>query len=1136
MRTPACIFVVFTSLLLNFSCAKHDRKKTEIFKFNQAIKLAPDTVTIKPTIVYLKTRPAPTIFKVISKPASFTISSSNKKLGDRVFCQTKPFSFFQTMQNYNIEQGLSSSVMFNGCVDKDGNLWFGSIGGGAMKFDGKNFTAYTTASGLIHDGVYSVFQDSYNNYWFSTQGGASRYDGKHFTNFTTAQGLPNDVVFNVFEDSRKNIWLSTINGGVSCYNGRTFLNYTTQQGLANNVVYRTIEDNNGNIYCGTDSGISVLYRNSSSFTYFGPKEKLSVWTAVKDKNGDLWFGSNNGLLRFEKPGFKSEKLAIIKYTTAQGLLSNDINCFMQSKDGSYWIGTDAGLSCWEKNNQDPGNFHITNYTVTQGLTNTVVKSILEDSDRNIWIGTLGGGIFRLDKGGKVFSMYGNAPGLVNNMSGGKIFEDRNNNLWFCGDNGMSKLSADKKQIITYTFNSVEGAANISSIVQDKEGNFWFCNAGDGLYYFNPSKNRMVLYSSGQGLPDNGVYQLCMQKDGNLFMLTGSGISSFNGKKFTNYSSSLFNYCFVDRKQNIWIGSDSGLIRFDGSTFINYSKQQGLSFAVFSINEDSFGNLWLGTNHGGVSRFDGSSFLNFNIADKLTDNVGDCVAIDKQGRIWIGTPKGISLFKNFDKVNKSMLQEDFLNASNNYSNAYLITHYFLPHFENYNDQTGYPFREIYFLTATHDDLIWGAGSDKIISFNYSKIHKNFNPQKVLIQDVKINDEYICWSDLAQSNKTAHNNSISSCVTDEVTLFGKRLSTQEIDTLKKKYGDIKFDGIAALYPVPLNLVLPHNHNNITFDFMAVEPANSQLVKYQYMLQGYDKDWSVPENKTSVTYGNIYEGTYTFLVKAKSVDGIWSSPISYTFKVLPPWYRTWWAYCLYAIELIFLIMQMIRWRTRTLTKEKAILEEKLQMQNAVINERLRISRDLHDDIGSTLGSISIYSEVAKNRSAKNENAEEAIAKIGNASRELIDKMSDIVWSVNPNNETFEQLINRMQVFAAIMLTPHEILYTIEANEQVKHLKLTTEERKNIYLIYKEAIHNIIKYAQCSQVEIKMLLQAHEFIMSIKDNGKGFDINEVQETGSLNSNGIKNMQARAASINAQLDINSTVNEGTSIIFCMKI
>lgn len=207
------------------------------------------------------------------------------------------------------------------------------------------------------------------------------------------------------------------------------------------------------------------------------------------------------------------------------------------------------------------------------------------------------------------------------------------------------------------------------------------------------------------------------------------------------------------------------------------------------------------------------------------------------------------------------------------------------------------------------------------------------------------------------------------------------------------------------------------------------------------------------------------------------------------------------------------------------------KLQSQQEMLNERLRISRELHDDIGSTLGSISIYSEVAKSRSEKKENADEAVVKIGNASRELIDKMSDIVWSLNPNNESFEQLLNRIQVFAAMMLTPHGILYTIDSDEHVKYLKLTTEERKNIYLIYKEAIHNIIKYAECTQVEIKILLGSEEFVMSVKDNGKGFDANELNKTNeSLGGNGIRNMQARAAIINARLSINSNKSAGTSV------
>lgn len=226
----------------------------------------------------------------------------------------------------------------------------------------------------------------------------------------------------------------------------------------------------------------------------------------------------------------------------------------------------------------------------------------------------------------------------------------------------------------------------------------------------------------------------------------------------------------------------------------------------------------------------------------------------------------------------------------------------------------------------------------------------------------------------------------------------------------------------------------------------------------------------------------------------------------------------------------MARLRMEYESEKKEKELILLKKENEQALLNERLRISRDLHDDMGSTLGSISIYSEVAKNRMAKNENAEEAIAKIGNASRELIDKMSDIVWSINPENENLQHLVNRIQVYAAVMLPPHEIFYSIKTDEKLKKRKLEAEERKNIYLIYKEAVHNIIKYAACSKVEITLFLDNDEFIMTIKDNGKGFEMDTINLNKSLDNNGLKNMKTRSESINAAFSIHSIINAGTTI------
>jgi signal transduction histidine kinase len=229
------------------------------------------------------------------------------------------------------------------------------------------------------------------------------------------------------------------------------------------------------------------------------------------------------------------------------------------------------------------------------------------------------------------------------------------------------------------------------------------------------------------------------------------------------------------------------------------------------------------------------------------------------------------------------------------------------------------------------------------------------------------------------------------------------------------------------------------------------------------------------------------------------------------------------------------------RTLELEQSLEEryqlmKKVESQEALLKERLRISRELHDDIGSTLGSISIYSEVAKKRTAKKENTYEVLSKIGHASRELIDKMSDIVWSLNPNNESFEQLQNRMQTFAAMILTTRNIRYHFMADEELKRTQFTGAQRKAIFLIFKEALHNIVKYADCKNTRITLSLSNNDLVMTIKDDGKGFDVSQASsnaisaEDESLGGNGIKNMHARADDMSAKLCIQSEINKGTTI------
>jgi class 3 adenylate cyclase len=257
------------------------------------------------------------------------------------------------------------------------------------------------------------------------------------------------------------------------------------------------------------------------------------------------------------------------------------------------------------------------------------------------------------------------------------------------------------------------------------------------------------------------------------------------------------------------------------------------------------------------------------------------------------------------------------------------------------------------------VFWIAtGSDKtgLVRFDYKAIHKNSTPPTVVIQSIRVNEENICWYDMKLNSKedkatgkpaTVNVGSSDSIILSqqEIMTFGMALSQEIRDSIRKKFAGIRFDSITSFYPLPINLVLPYEHNNITFEFNAIEPGRHFSVRYQYILEGYNKEWSPVTEKTSATFGNIYDGTYTFKLKACNPDGIWSNPITYTFKVLPPWYRTWWMYSIYIIVIISVLFLVYRWRVASLRRRQKELVQEVRKVTAEIrkqNEEIILQRD--------------------------------------------------------------------------------------------------------------------------------------------------------------------------------------------------
>ncbi|MCE9538348.1 MAG: SpoIIE family protein phosphatase, partial [Bacteroidetes bacterium] len=931
--------------------------------------------------------PARTIFIPKISGSFYTIKtkSGDKKI-ELLPPKTKPaLPPVGNFTNINTDQGLALSTIACSFKDRNGNLWFGTMGGGVSKYDGKSFTTYTTKQGLARNTIFCITEDKYGKLWFGTNGGGvSCYDGESFTTFTTEQGLADNAVFSIIEDKNGNIWFATDGGGVSRYNAncvetlereekvlqrteqdlkkinkriaKCFTSYTTVDGLAHNKVYCIIEDKNGDLWFGTN-GSGVTRFDGKSFTTFTTEQGLAdntVRCAALDNNGNLWFGTLfNGVSSYNGKSFTS-------YGTLQGFAGIGVYSIIKDKDGKLWFATNgSGASYYDGKT-------FTNYTTAEGLAQNNLRSIIEDNSGNIWFGTAGTGVCRYD--GKSFNNFNASQRFTNSIR--SIIEDKNGNIWFGEDGGTGLTRYDGKLFTSYTVSQGLPSNRIWCMTEDSHGNLWF-GSYEGVYTGGVCRydgKSFTTYTKEQGLPNNDIRCIAEDKNGNIWLATGTGVSCFNGKSFTTYTTkqgladNMVRCILEDNSGNIWFGTYGGGIsrytppRFptkDGSDgfFTTYTAEQGLANnVVLTALKDKSGNLWFGTNGGGLSRYDGKSFTSFSTQQGLADDVVYDIVEDEQGEIWVGTNQGFCglKFLNPKSIDKKteIKGAGILNISNQELENYI------PIFESYNNKTGYPIKDlntnamcitkIGFPSENKEGrervgVIWGGcGDNKVISFDPSAIYKNTKAPTIFIQSVKINGENICWYDLNYGNsQKSFKDSIIRDQQEAIT-FGKLLSTEERDTINQKFGDIKFDGITKWFPLPENLVLPYNHNSVSFDFVAVEPSRNFLVRYQYILEGYETNWSPITDKTIATFGNMYEGTYTFKLKACSPDGVWSGPVLYTFKVAPPWYRTWWMYLSYVLVLLSAIGLFFRWRTASLRKEKETLEQTVKERTIEVVEQ--------------------------------------------------------------------------------------------------------------------------------------------------------------------------------------------------------
>ena len=885
-------------------------------------------------------------------------------------------------------QGLKHNSVTCMFQDKSGNLWFGTAGGGVSKYDGKSFTHFTDRQGLSNNDVFSILEDKSGNLWFGTfRGGVSKYDGKSFTNFTGKQGLSGNDVISILEDKNGNLWFGT-NEGVSrlSIDGKSFLHFTDQQGLSNNYVSSILEDKSGNLWFGTLGGVSKY--DGKSFTHFNEQQGLSsnnVSCMLEDKSGNLWFGTLGGVSKYDGKSFTH-------FTDQQGLSNNSVTSILEDKSGNLWFGTLGGVSKLALSDVEGAiQYTFTNFTEKQGLSNNSVESMLEDKSGNLWVGTYRGGVSKYD--GKSFTHFTEQQGLSNNYVFSTL-KDKSGNLWF-GTRGAGVSKYDGTSFTHFT--KKEGLSNnvVSCMLEDKSGNLWFGTLG-GVSKYNGKS--FTHFTGQQGLSSNDVMCILEDKNRNLWFGTRQGVSKYDGKSFTNFtdkqglSSNDVRSILEDKNGNLWFGTYSGgLTKYTPSVsekaadgvFTHFATKQGLSNNdVFSIVEDKSGNLWFGTQGGGVSKLTSSevegaiqyTITNFTDQQGLSNNDVRSILEDNSGNLWFGTRFGLSilkreklaLFSEKAKFNK-VKEQDII-------------------FKNYSYEDGFWGIGVTGGKTMCEDkngTIWIGANDRLTAYHPEGASQDTLAPNIQITNIALFNENIDWTSLSlsalEATSAKGNGSQNNFIVKDTTItLGNGVQV----------GNFEFDGLSRWYNLPQNLSLACNNNYLTFNFIGITMAQPQKVKYQYKLEGIDENWSALSKRTEAPYGNIPNGTYTFKVKAMNSEGVWSKPFEYIFTIRPPWWKTWWAYCLYAIFIGTSIGWIVQYRSKALRRENLILEEKVkhrtnQLQSSLDSLKSTQTQLIQSEKMASLGELTagIAHEIQNPLNFVNNFAE--------VSRELVDEI---------------------------------------------------------------------------------------------------------------------------------------------------
>ncbi|MCI0443580.1 histidine kinase [bacterium] len=927
---------------------------------------------------------------------------------------------------------------------------------------------FNSGKGLPEDTVLSIAQSPDGYLWFGGYHGISRFDGNRFVslNDLSETHVTIRTVGFLFFDTKGSLWIGTFNG-LYRFDGKTVYKFSEKDGVPEALFYSAMEDNSGDVWIS--SGEGLLKWNGTKFKALNQSTNQilrHVHVSYADPDGSIWIGTQYGLAALRNGKFET-------YTKKDGLPDNPVWAIVRDKQGTHWIGTEGGLSQFRD-----GKF--TNFDKSDGLAENIVNTLRFDHNGVLWIGTEGG-LSRFYNG-KIESIS-SKEGLPKD-SVWAIHEDNEENLWV-GINygGVSRFSDARVQVL----GKKEGLASdtVTAVLEDSNGTMWI-GTDNGLNRI--TNGNISVLTAENGLPSNMISSLYEDSQGMMWVGTHEGLARITANKILSYTTAdglmdpVVLVVSEDHEKNLWIGTNMGINQWKDQRLM--PRADLIKGTVAWITPSKEGGYWTGT-YAGILRYANGKLQDFNPPDNLAQGLEvSSLYEDGSEKIWIGTfTTGLW---NYNKGKWSTFRAEDGIYTDTISNIL-------------EDSKGY---------------LWLSSSDGIVRVSKQEL-ENFAEKKT----TKIQALHFGTSDGMRKAECYDQQQPTVWKTKNGILWFATLGGAAIiDPLK-----IKSNPYPPNCKIEKMLVngkqiatdrikeLPPGSNNFEFQYTALSFTAPEKIQFRYQLEGFDKDWIDAGARRLSQYTNIPPGNYTFRIKACNNDGLWNEAgAAFSFTIRPYFYQTRWFYGLVAAVIAFSVWQFHKYRVK-----RALEIERI---------RTRIATDLHDDIGAGLSQIAILTEVARKDLQKPETPIR-LNQVMETAQELMESMSDIVWAVNPARDSAEDLVHRMRKFANDILSAGDTELHFHSTDTDKTKKLTPDFKRHVYLIFKECINNAAKHSQCKSVTVDLNLNRGRMLLTIRDDGKGFDMSD-----SYDGNGLKSMRTRAGLLGGTFRFYSEPGKGTSM------